>query len=286
MWRSVLWVAAFCALPVVAPAQQGATPAQQGTTLADMRQELSVIYVQIQRLRAQLSTTARPGVGFPDTATPLARINAIETEVRRLTAQVEELDFHIQRVVADGTNRIGDLEFRICEMDTGCTLSSLGQTLPLGGGDDDASGAQALFDQAVPGEGGIESTLAVAERADFERANALFDAGRFADVVSALAIFTQTYPDSPLSAQVYVLQGEAHTRQGQWQQAARAYLNAFSFAPSGSLAPSALLKLGSALGQLGQRDEACFTLSEVTRLYPDLPQAKQADAALGDQGCS
>ena len=83
-------------------------------TLADIRQELSVLWVEIQRLRTELSTTGSPtGVSGGDT---IARIDAIESELRRLTNATEELQIRVDRVVMDGTNRIGDLEFRLCEL--------------------------------------------------------------------------------------------------------------------------------------------------------------------------
>ena len=46
----------------------------------------------------------------------------------------EVVMFHVDdRVVADGTNRVGDLEYRVCEMEEGCDIATLGKTKPLGG---------------------------------------------------------------------------------------------------------------------------------------------------------
>ncbi|MEO0634424.1 MAG: tol-pal system protein, partial [Pseudomonadota bacterium] len=85
--------------------------AQDDATLADIRQELTVLYVEVQRLKRELSTTGGAGssVGTGDT---FDRIAAIESELQRLTGKSEELEFRIGRVIEDGTNRIGDLEFR------------------------------------------------------------------------------------------------------------------------------------------------------------------------------
>ena len=61
-------------------------------TLADIRQELSVLYVDIQRLKTELSTTGSTGsVGTAGDST-LQRIDALEGEVRRITGKVEEMD--------------------------------------------------------------------------------------------------------------------------------------------------------------------------------------------------
>ena len=105
LWSPVAFVLAF-ATPM--SAQQ---PKEQ--TLADIRQELTVLFVEVQRLRTQLSTTSAPGtVVSGDTV--LERLDAIEQEMRRLTAITENLELRVQRVVVDGTNKVGDLEFRLC----------------------------------------------------------------------------------------------------------------------------------------------------------------------------
>ena len=90
-----------------APAQ-----AQDAGTLADIRQELSVLYVEIQKLKRELSTTGGPSVSTGGSSV-LDRVAAIESELQRLTQQTEQLEYRVQRVVEDGTNRIGDLEFRL-----------------------------------------------------------------------------------------------------------------------------------------------------------------------------
>jgi len=49
---------------------------------------------------------------------------------------------------------------------------------------------------------------------------------------------------------------------------ARSFLDAFSGAPQNPLAPRALYRLAVSLGELGQTDEACLTLTEVDLRYP------------------
>ena len=101
-------------------------------SLADIRQELSVLFVEMQRLRGELNTTGG-AMGAGGGGTVLARIDAIEAELRRLTDQTEQLQIRVERVVADGTNRIGDLEFRLCELTPDCRIADLAATPALGG---------------------------------------------------------------------------------------------------------------------------------------------------------
>ena len=144
--------------------------AQSSQTLADIRQELTVLHVEIQRLKRELSTTGAPG-GVTTGASVLERVSAIEAELQRLTAQTEQMQHRIDRVVSDGTNRIGDLEFRLCELEIDCDISKLPEASTLGGG-------TAVPQPPVTGNtGGTE--LAVGEEADFKAAEAALEAGDF-----------------------------------------------------------------------------------------------------------
>src|SRR6056297_3384960 len=106
--------------------------AQSTETLADIRQELSVLFVELKKLRRELSTTGGAGQLSGD-GSILDRVNAIESEVQRLTGKTEELEFRIERVVRDGTNRLGDLEFRLCELEPECDISNFEPGSTLGG---------------------------------------------------------------------------------------------------------------------------------------------------------
>lgn len=251
-------------------------------TLADIRQELSVLFVELQRLGRELNTTGgATGTGGGGTA--LQRLDAIEAELRRLTALTETLDLRIDTVVRDGTNRVGDLEFRLCELEPQCDISTLGDTPSLGGVTPGAGAAPAL---PQTGTGAGAPQLAVAEQDDFDRALAAYDAGNFADAASLFAAFTDTYPGGPLSAEAHYLRGDAEASQGAWSRAARAYLDAFTASPDGGRAPAALTSLGVSLGRLGQLEEACLTLGEVAVRYPGSPAVGEANAERIRLNCS
>jgi tol-pal system protein YbgF len=245
-------------------------------TLADIRQELSVLFVELQTLKREQSTTGAPQVTMP--ASALDRLNTLEQELSRLTSKTEELEFRIDRIVRDGTNRIGDLEFRLVELEGG-DLSQLGQTSTLGG-EELSRPAPAL-----PGPAPEVPELAVAEQADFDAAQALLDNGDAAGAAQAFAAYAQTYPGSPLVAEAHYLRGEAEAAQGAWSEAARAYLQSFSGTPDGPRAPEALYRLGLSLAQLGQRDEACITLREVSLRYPGGSPAIDANTARDELSC-
>jgi len=257
-------------------------------TLADIRQELTVLFVEIQRLRGELNTTG--GASAPSGAgSTLDRVNAIEAQVTRLTAKTEELEFRINQVVSDGTNRVGDLEFRLCELEAGCDISKLGETSTLGGGSlPDVTGpaAPAIAATPDPGPESGAGQLAVAERADFDAALAAFEAGNPTEASELFGRFVETYPGGPLTGRAHYLRGEALEAQGMVAEAARAWLASYSGDPDGASAADALFKLGTALGQLGQLNEACATLGEVGNRFPGSAAASDAQAARASLGCN
>lgn len=274
----VLGSALALCLGLAAPAAWAQDRAQ---TLADIRQELSVLFVEIQRLRGELNTTG--GATAPSGGgSLLSRVDAIEAELRRLTSLTEDLQIRVDTIVSDGTNRIGDLEFRLCELETDCDISSLGDTPRLGGGTADAAPAAPI----TPSQPAGGANLAVAERGDYERALAAYESGDYAAAAQLFEAFTQTYPGGPLSAEAHFLRGRAEAEQASWSRAARAYLDAFTANPEGPRAPASLVNLGISLGELGQTDEACLTLGEVGLRYPGDPAVPEAEAARLRLGCS
>jgi tol-pal system protein YbgF len=237
--------------------------AARAETVADIRAELRVLSGQIQEIRGALveSGGAR---GLPaDSASALTRLDQLEAELRRLTNRVEVLSNDLTQVIADASNRVGDIEFRLTELEGG-DVSLLGAPEPLGGGLT-APAAPAPPPATAPATDGA---LAATERSDFEAAVAAADAGEHARAAALLESFLATYPGGPLAAEAQFRRGEALAAQSDWRGAARSFLDAFSGTPEGPFAPRALLQLAVSLGRLGQTEEACLTLTEIGIRYP------------------
>jgi tol-pal system protein YbgF len=254
--------------------------AQDAETLADVRQELTTLFVEVQKLKRELSTTGGGSVNAGG-GSVLDRVNAMESELQRLTAKSEQLENRINRIVADGTNRIGDLEFRLVELEGG-DLSTLGTTTTLGG-DEQTSVSTPLTAPATPTD---QASLAVGEAADFKRAQEALASSDFRTAADLFAAFNQTYPGGPLAAEADLRRGQALAGFGDTREAARAFLSGFSADPVGPIAPEALFELGRALGQLGQTQEACVTLSEVELRFPQSAVVTQANDQRRNIGCS
>ena len=270
-------VLVLCLLPGLSHAQD------RTQTLADIRTELAALAAEFNALKAELVSSGAASNGSAG-GDALTRMDTIEAELARLTARTEEVELKLNRVVADGTNRIGDMEYRLCEVTEGCDLATLGATSVLGG---DAGGdvivADPLLDPAAGDTGGAE--LAISEQADFDRAKEVLASGDFPGAAALFATYAQSYPGGPLIPEAHFLRAQALTSMGDTSNAARAYLEAFSSAPEGPFAPEALLKLGEGLAALGQVPEACVTLGEVGIRYPGHMAATQAAVAMQGLGC-
>jgi tol-pal system protein YbgF len=272
----------FGLLILMALAAGPAAAQDRAQSLADIRGELAALAAEFNALKSELVTTgaATSGAAGGDA---LTRMDTIEATLARLTARTEEVELRLNRVVADGTNRIGDIEYRVCELTDGCDPTALAATPTLGG--DAAGGAVAPVVVTDPGpvDGGAQ--LAVAEQEDFDRAKGVLASGDFRGAAELFATYAQSYPGGPLIPEAHFQRGEALTALGDTSNAARAYLDAFSAAPDGPFAPDALLKLGEGLGKLGQVQEACVTLGEVGIRYPASLAATQASVAMQGLGC-
>lgn len=271
----------FGLLLLLALATGPALAQDRAQTLADIRAELSALAAEFNALKSELISTgaATSGAAGGDA---LTRMDTIEATLARLTARTEEVELRLNRVVADGTNRIGDLEYRLCEQTEGCDPTALAATPTLGGEAGGGAVAPVVTDPA-PATGGTE--LAVAEQEDFDRAKGVLGSGDFRGAAELFATYAQSYPGGPLIPEAHFLRGEALTSLGETSDAARSYLDAFSAAPDGPFAPDALLKLGEGLGKLGQVQEACVTLGEVGIRYPASMAATQASVAMQGLGC-
>lgn len=264
--------------------------AQDAQSLADVKAELAQLAAQFLTLKQELVSSGAAANGSAG-GDALQRLDAIEAALTKLTAKTEEVELKLNSVVSDGTNRIGDIEFRLCELTEGCDPSTLPVTPDLGALASGAPAAAATENTAAApatptapaATEGVE--LALNEKTDFERAKAVLDSGDFLGAADLFKTYAQSYPGGPLVPQADLYRGDALTTAGDTAGAARAFLDAFSASQTGPLAGQSLTKLGQSLGKLGQGPEACVTLAEVGKRFPGSADEATAKAAMAAQGC-
>ena len=234
----------------------------QDTTLEDMRQEVAQLSQMLQQLRTELLETGNGGVPQEQVGTVLQRLDALELQMGQLTGRIEEAQHRVTQIAEDGTRRIGDLEFRLTELEGGDT-SLLGTTPTLG--------------QTGQNDG---PELLNNEQSSFNQAMAQLNEGNFQGAAEMFNNFIATYPGGPLTSEAQFRRGRALAGMQDWGGAARSFLDGFSGEPNGPWAAESLYELSASLGQLQQTEQACLTLAEINNRYPD-KAAEMADKIAG-----
>jgi TolA-binding protein len=229
-------------------------------------------------------TTAptRPNLSGDAMSSLAARVDALETQLRTLTGQVEEQGHRTRQMEEQITRLRADLEDRMGRIEqSGRPPAGELRAPPLPPSSDPA-------DEEPAGEEPADAPPAAAA-ADAEAAyNAgfrLWDSGQFVQAQEALGASAQRFPDSPWASWMLNLQGRAFLDDGKPASAARIFLANYQENPRGARAADSLFFLGQALTRLNRKPEACRVYGELEQVYPNmrdflrqrLPQAR-ADA--------
>lgn len=275
-----LGLAALLALPAAAQ--------QDGATLAEMRAELAAVQQGLQSLRAELVASGAQGFQAAGGDSAIDRMNAMETQIARLTDRIEQSQNRINRIVEDGTRRIGDLEFRLCEMDETCDLSAL--TSPELGGMEMIGGGAISVDvlpSAPAGNDGANGAKAAsaAEQADFDLARQVLGQGDFRRAAELFAAVAQNHAGGPLTAEALYLRGAALDSAGEPRAAAAAWLEGFAADPDGPRAGENLLGIARVIADQGDAMAACLYLAEIPARFPGSDHAAEADRRMAALQC-
>jgi tol-pal system protein YbgF len=149
--------------------------------------------------------------------------------------------------------------------------------------DEDAEAAAPGYDEpvdlrppartgAIPAARPSESVAATRSgdpAGDYDAAVELFRAKQYEQAEMGLRQFIQSHPrDNRVAGATYWL-GESYLARGRNREAAEQFLKVSTDYARSSQAPEAMLKLGVTLNALGAREQACATLAELDRKFPN-----------------
>jgi tol-pal system protein YbgF len=83
--------------------------------------------------------------------------------------------------------------------------------------------------------------------------------------------FLKRFPNDPLAGNAQYWLGEAYFVRGQYKAAASAFLKGYQSYSKSAKAPESLLKLAMSLDRLGQKDAACSSYAELNARFPSAP---------------
>ena len=258
-----------CLIVLLLPAQARAD------SVAALRADLSALTEAVAAIGQEISSGAAASQpGFDGSL--IDRVERIRAELASLTGRVEATEFRIRRALDEASNRLGDLEFRLTELEGG-DVTALAPPRPLGGDAAPVAPAPGMTDSAP--------VLAQGEQAAFDAARAQLDAGDAAGAIAGFTSFLETYPGSPFGLQATTLLAQAHRATGSESGAARAWLNLYLASPDGPDAAPALLRLGESLGTLGEVTEACVMFDELRARFPAAQEVSEAEGLRARFAC-
>jgi tol-pal system protein YbgF len=106
-------------------------------------------------------------------------------------------------------------------------------------------------------------------RADYDIAYAYILQRQYEQAEMGLRQFLQSHPRDRLVPDAIYWLGESYLQRNRPREAAEQFLRISTEHARSAKAPDAMLKLGVSLNALGAREQACATLAEVGRKYPD-----------------
>ncbi|MGI9403503.1 MAG: tol-pal system protein YbgF [Hyphomicrobium sp.] len=280
--------------------QQGQPPAQTvpraggDAGLSKRVEQLEEQLVDMQVVVGTLQSLARSGAGAPSAPTARnsassyysgaesGRLSAIETQIRALTAQIEQI---AQQVRALGIQpRRSDAGGA---RDAGSGLAqptgapSFGSTTVTAGSDDAIGGL-------IEGRNVSSDSVAALPPAITDRQAGLNPPGNpkqlyetaygylmqrdYGAAQAAFEDFLSRYPNDSLAGNAQYWLGEAYFVRGQFKAAAGAFLKGYQTYSGNARAPDSLLKLAMSLDRLGQKDAACSSYAELSTKFPNAPQ--------------
>jgi TolA-binding protein len=226
----------------------------------------------------------------------LQRVDTLETQITRLTAQTEENGF-----------KLGQLEKRLAVLEDQAKQAA--GAVPGGmAGAGAGAGAGAASSASRPAPPAAASTAAAAPSAERiaavskiekpQTADAGEDAylygyrlweAKFLPEAQAQLRFTlEKHPKHKRSSYTRNLLGRAYLDDGKPSAAAKMFAENYEKEPKGDRAPESLYFLGDALVKLNEKAKACVAFAELAEVYPDVATGRLSDrlaAGRRNAGC-
>ncbi|ACA14852.1 tol-pal system protein YbgF [Methylobacterium sp. 4-46] len=133
-----------------------------------------------------------------------------------------------------------------------------------------APSARAPAPPARPRES-VAATATGDAKADYEAAYAYVLQRQYEQAEMRLRQFIQSHPRDALVPDATYWLGETYLQRNRTREAAEQFLKVSTDYARSRKAPEAMLKLGASLNALGAREQACATLAELERKFPQAP---------------
>jgi len=217
-------------------------------------------------LAAGLAVLPAPAARAQDAADIVVRMGQLEEQVRTMSGRIEQLQFENRRLNEQLRKFQQDVEFRLQEKSGGGGASPAPSTSPGRERRGDAgAGVSPGGSSQVAGQTGARGASGDA----FENARGQFQQRQYAAAEMGFRQFLQANPRDRRAPEAIYWLGESYFQRQQYSEAAEQFLKISTEYAKSVRGPDALVKLGMSLSRLNAKQEACATLAEVLRKYPN-----------------
>ena len=272
---------------VFASALIPASAIAQGNEVVFMRDRVARLEQELESMRRRLDqrpVTAAPG---PSAATggnipPAAaaqmelRLNQLESQIRALTGQIEQFDFSLRQFRDRMRALTSDIDFRLTALEKRGPPSAAAPGEAQAEAGDGSPADSAGASEAAAGSGVLPSG---SPKEQYDHAKSLLRRANYPEAEQALLAFVAAYPDGTLTGNALYWLGETYYVRGEFRLAAIRFAEGYKRFPDHPKGPDNLLKLGMSLGKLNKNREACTSLSQIGRQYPNATSVIRRTAA-------
>ena len=221
----------------------------------------------------------------------LLKLNEIEEQFREITNRYEEINFKIDKLSNRITKMQSDNQMRFQDLENSgvamATPSNTKEKKRLPGTDlpqdlgrvsdsDLEKSKQVQKTQSIESAGLVVTEKTSREsllpnkspKEQYDFAVSFIKVGDYETAEFALKEFIDKNKDNDLAGSAQYWYGETFRIRQLYQDAAAAYLDGYQNYPKSKKAPINLLKLGTTLVQLGEKDQGCLMIVGVQKQYP------------------
>ena len=237
--------------------------------------EMIQLQTQVQALQDQMTQMQQ---SFNERMGVMKNLMDQNTDsMNKVTAAITALQVSMEKVQADGSGRTEQLSGQIQSLNDSvdelkARLAKVSKQL------DDLQAGQQNQAAAQAAQQAQQQALAQAPPPDVLYNNALrdYNAGKNDLASQEFSDYLKFYPSTDLAGNAYFYLAEINYKQGNFQNAVKNYDQVLQNFPTGNKAPSADLKKGLSLIELGQKEDGIAELKHVTQRYPHSNEAMQA----------
>ncbi len=275
---------------VIAVWPLGDASAQSRKTVRELQQQMIGLEAEIAEIRGYFLEQQQNALNQESRAVLFAdmevRIGRMDTQVRKLTGQVEEMVYGQDRLLAAFEVFKADMEFRFQDLETGTVFASdengtrddlernKNRAVRTADFPSENTGESEVLEVASLSEPGRQPEFlpqgTPAERYDF--AFGFLMRGDYPGAEQAFLAFLDEHADHPLAGNAQYWLGETYYVRKDFPRALRAFFEGYQNFGDGNKGADSLLKLGLTLASMSQVEEACAAFLQLEIRYPDAPQ--------------